>query len=165
MTLPCKEAKIRITMLLNLLIGISLCWLAVLSFFLFKTISHYNNLTKGIFNKNLTEVLENLLKEQKLTTAEINKINSYYIKLKESEIPHVQKIGLVRFNPFTDTGGNQSFALALLDGKNEGIVISSLHSRSQTRWYAKTIKDGKSDEYELSSEEKKAIEEAIFKKG
>ena len=48
-----------------------------------------------------------------------------------------QRIGLVRFNPFEDTGGNQSFALALLDGRGDGFVVSSLHARTGTRVYAK----------------------------
>ena len=50
-----------------------------------------------------------------------------------------QRVGLVRFNPFEDTGGNQSFALALLDAEGNGWVLSSLHARTGTRVYAKPI--------------------------
>jgi hypothetical protein len=66
----------------------------------------------------------------------------------------------LRFNPFNDTGGDQSFILALLDGKNAGVVISGLYSWSGTRWYAKKVVDGKGVEHELSKDEKKAIDEA-----
>ena len=75
----------------------------------------------------------------------------------------VQHVGLVRFNPFQETGGDQSFALALLDGRGDGIVISSLHSRAMTRFYAKPIKGGGSA-LSLSEEEAKAVEKAMERK-
>ena len=56
------------------------------------------------------------------------------------------RVGLVRFNPFEgDTGGNQSFALALLGGRGDGFVVSSLHARAVTRMYAKAITAGSSE--------------------
>ena len=55
----------------------------------------------------------------------------------------LQRVGLVRFNPFEDTGGNQSFALALLDADRDGVIVSSLHSRDLTRVYAKAVTGGK----------------------
>ncbi|MFH1840926.1 MAG: DUF4446 family protein [Candidatus Shapirobacteria bacterium] len=70
---------------------------------------------------------------------------------------NLQKIGLVRFNPFSGTGGDQSFSLALMDGTDNGVVITSLHHRESTRLYAKQIAAGKSVTHELSEEEKKAI--------
>lgn len=71
----------------------------------------------------------------------------------------IQHVGVVRFNPFEDTGGNQSFALALLDSKRDGIVISSLHSRQATRLYLKAIAGGKC-ETALSDEEAEALRRA-----
>ena len=70
-----------------------------------------------------------------------------------------QRVGLVRYNPFEETGGNQSFALALLDAKGDGWVLSSLHARSGTRVYAKSIKAGRA-EAGLSAEETDAIRQA-----
>ncbi len=70
-----------------------------------------------------------------------------------------QRVGLVRFNPFEDTGGNQSFALALLDAEGNGWVLSSLHARTGTRVYAKAIRAGRSDGA-LSDEETAAIKQA-----
>lgn len=78
----------------------------------------------------------------------------------ESVAPRAfQHVGLVRFNPFEDTGGNQSFALALLDAAGNGWVLSSLHARSGTRVYAKAIHEGRSDGA-LSDEEAAAIKQA-----
>ena len=74
---------------------------------------------------------------------------------------HLQKMGFVRFNPFNDTGGDQSFCLAILNGHDTGIVISSLHSREQTRIYAKRIVAGKTEGVELSREEAEALNRAL----
>jgi hypothetical protein len=72
----------------------------------------------------------------------------------------VQSIGLVRFNPFEDTGSNQSFAVALLDADANGVILSSLHSRQSTRVYLKAIAGGRC-EAALSSEEEQALQEAM----
>jgi hypothetical protein len=66
----------------------------------------------------------------------------------------------VRFNPFEDTGGNQSFALAILDAQGNGIVVSSLHSRTGTRFYGKAITGGRG-ETALSDEEAEALRLAL----
>lgn len=72
----------------------------------------------------------------------------------------LQHIGLVRFNPFEDTGSDQSFAIALLDDQRDGIVISSLHGRANTRLFAKPVADGSSPHH-LSDEESQAIRVAV----
>ena len=72
----------------------------------------------------------------------------------------VQRVGLVRFNPFEDTGGNQSFALAMLDQHGDGFVVSSLHARAATRVYGKAIAGGRS-EAALSEEEAEALRLAL----
>jgi len=70
-----------------------------------------------------------------------------------------QKISVVRFNPFGDTGGDQSFSLAVLDAHNSGYVLSSIHGRQGTRVYVKPIDFGKS-KYQLSTEEEQALSQA-----
>jgi hypothetical protein len=71
-----------------------------------------------------------------------------------------QRIGLVRYNPFEDTGGNQSFAIALLDAVGDGFVLSSLHARSGTRVYAKAVAGGR-PETQVSAEEQEALRLAL----
>ena len=66
------------------------------------------------------------------------------------------KFVLLRYNPFGDVGSNQSFSICLLNKKNDGFVISSIHSREGTRVYSKPVKNGEST-YNLSKEEEKAI--------
>ena len=72
----------------------------------------------------------------------------------------LQHIGMVRYNPFDDTGSDQSFAIALLDDRRDGVVISSLHGRANTRIFAKPVTDGTSP-HNLSDEESEAIRIAV----
>ena len=135
-------------------------WLFIISFFLFKALSHYNKLGKGLTDKNFKSLMENLLKDVSINRKDINYLKSYCDKIQKEGLLHIQKIGLVRFNPFKDTGGDQSFILSLTDGNDTGVIISGLYSRSGTRWYAKKVVKGKSVEHELSDEEKKALSQA-----
>ena len=70
----------------------------------------------------------------------------------------------MRFNPFADTGGDQSFAIALLDAEGNGVVLSSLHSRTDTRIFAKQVQGGRS-RHQLSDEEQDAIRRALAPAG
>jgi hypothetical protein len=109
--------------------------------------------------KNLKQILSQFkdLKES------FKKVSQELEELKKNNSFSIQGIGIVRFNPFKESGGNQSFSIAFLDGNKDGVVISSLYGREGNRVFAKPIKKGKS-EYLLTEEEKKAIEEAkIYK--
>lgn len=72
----------------------------------------------------------------------------------------VRNVGLVRFDAFDDVGGEQSFSLALLDGQENGLVLSSLFGRSESRMYAKPV-NGTRSEHVLTSEEQEAIKRAL----
>lgn len=72
-------------------------------------------------------------------------------------IPGQFKLQLIRYNPFNEVGGDQSFILCLLDKTNTGVIITSLHTRDSTRVYAKAIKNGSCDSQTLSKEETKAL--------
>lgn len=136
--------------------------LSSISVFLFyKTYSVIKMLKTSDDQSSINNVLTDLnnhLRESKNTVIDLKKIVESYQRL---SLKHLQKSGFVRFNPFTNTGGDQSFTLAILNGHNDGFVISSLHSRDQTRTFAKPIKNGKGEKFELSKEEKMAIDKAI----
>lgn len=144
--------------LLALFIGI--LWLFILTILFWQMSSHYNKLTKNITNKSLKSVLEEMFKNIDLNKEDIAKLIVRCGKIEKDGLMHIQKIGLLRFNPFKETGGNQSFILSLTDANDNGIVISGLYSRSGTRWYAKKVAEGKGIEHELSDEEKKTLKEA-----
>jgi hypothetical protein len=88
---------------------------------------------------------------------ELDRLHAELARRSETSIQH---IGLVRFNPFEDTGSDQSFAIALLDERRDGVVISSLHGRSNTRVFAKPVSGGSSS-HTLSDEEAQAIRIAV----
>ncbi|OGH15823.1 MAG: hypothetical protein A3C22_01945 [Candidatus Levybacteria bacterium RIFCSPHIGHO2_02_FULL_37_10] len=145
---------------LLLVFSIIFLWLFIISYFLWKALVHYNKLGKGLTDKNFKTIMENLLKDTQAGKKDINYLKSYCDKIQRDGLLHIQKIGLVRFNPFKDTGGDQSFILSLIDGNDTGVIISGLYARSGTRWYAKKVVNGKSAEHALSDEEKRALREA-----
>src|SRR3989338_11637419 len=135
-------------------------WLAILSIFLFKTISHYRKLTKGVKGQTLDKVLEEIINKLNLHDQQKQQLIKHLQKLEDMQKISFSKHALIRFNPFEDTGGDQSFVLALLDGVNNGVVISSLHSRGGTRVYAKGVSGAKSANYPFTKEEKEVVEKA-----
>lgn len=135
-------------------------WLTILSGVVLLIRNHYKRLVEVGGKRDLEAILEKILDRLEEDRITIDKINKTIERLgREGEI-HIQKVGLVRFNPFPDMGGDQSFVLALLDKNNNGVVISSLHARTTTRWYAKAVINGKGKDIELSKEEEKVIKEA-----
>lgn len=143
-----------------IIIGVIFFWLAFLSVIFYNLYNHYQKLTKGVNKKNLKTVLDELLAEFNKEAIKIEDLTKEIEKLKHESVYSIQKIGLVRFNPFAETGGNQSFSLSVLDGEDSGVVLTSLHSREITRVYSKAVNKGKAEGYELSAEEKQAIKNA-----
>lgn len=135
-------------------------WFALLNIILAKTIVDYRRLTRGAHNLNLAKILDNLGRKLDLADKRINQLSQEVTSCQRQNLSNFQKLQLLRFNPFEETGGDQSFVLAALDGQNNGIVISSLHSRSGTRVYAKPVANGKSTTHEFSKEEKEVVEKA-----
>ncbi|MGH2489078.1 MAG: DUF4446 family protein, partial [Candidatus Limnocylindria bacterium] len=86
----------------------------------------------------------------------LSELDGRYAQLETRSRGSLQHVGLVRFNPFQDTGSDQSFAIALLDDERSGIVVSSLHGRDGTRIFAKSIQAGQAT-HPLSDEEQKAL--------
>lgn len=119
---------------------------------------HYNALGAGSDKKTLMAVMEGIQKT--LSTHErLLAVSKKEVAKVESEGKlHLQHLTLKRFNPFSDTGGDQSFMLSLLDGNKDGVVITSLHSRENTRFYVKSVKAGAGDGHPLSKEEQKIVE-------
>jgi hypothetical protein len=147
-----------------LVLGVIMLVLVVVSIFLFwysyKTNKKIDKFLEGGKIKNFKEIF--LLQKEKNDNLE-EKLKEAFLKIKELENiseKTIQKTGIVRFNPFNEIGGNQSFVIALLDNKNNGFVISSLFTQEVNRVYTKTLKNGKSD-YPLSKEEIEAIGKAI----
>jgi hypothetical protein len=140
-----------------ILLGIALIWIAVLTYFFLQLRTHYNTLVAGVNKKTLEAVLTNIVKDLHTAKKDISHLSVRCDTLEKDQLFHIQKIGLLRFNPFKDTGGDQSFILALLDANDTGVVITALYSRSGTRWYAKRVVEGRGSEHDLSEDEKQAL--------
>jgi hypothetical protein len=120
----------------------------------------FMSLTRGSEGKSLEAVLDAHLDKVYSVAREVDELAARSAVMEQVQRHAFQRIGLVRFNPFEDTGGNQSFALALLDHHGDGFVISSLHARAGTRVYGKAVSRGTS-ETTLSSEESEALRLAL----
>ena len=142
-------------------VGVIAIWLVGLTILLGQLLYHYKRLTKNITKKDLKSILDEILKEKKEQAKILKQLKSELSELEKDGLTHLQKIGFLRFNPFADTGGDQSFILSLLDNQKNGIIFSSLHGRGTTRLYAKRVIKGKGKELELSQEEKKVIKQAV----
>ncbi len=110
-------------------------------------------------NKDLEQILIDQNRSLNKITQDLKEVDESLDKIITDNRQNIQKIGFVRFNPFDDAGGNISFTLALLNARDEGVVMSSLHGREGTRIYAKSVKAGRS-ETKLTDEEMQAIKEA-----
>ena len=117
-------------------------------------------LTRDSDGRSLEAVLDTHLDKVYDVSRELDELAARMAVLEGAQRRAFQRVGLVRYNPFEETGGNQSFALALLDAAGDGWVLSSLHARSGTRVYAKAIKGGRADAA-LSDEESAAIGQAM----
>ena len=146
-----------------LLLGITVSILVVINAFLIWHSSQTNKKIDNLLENGKIKDFRDIFLSQKEKSRELEeKIEEAFLKIKNLENIceiTIQKTGVVRFNPFNDIGGNQSFAIALLDAKNNGFVISSLFVKEGNRVYAKSVKEGKSD-YLLSKEEVEAINRA-----
>jgi hypothetical protein len=113
-------------------------------------------LTRGEDGRSLAGVLEAHVERVGAVARRQDELDAHAAALDAQAGRSIQGVALVRFNTFEDTGGNQSFALALLDPAGDGVVVNSLHARNQTRLYAKAIRGGAA-EGALSAEEAEAL--------
>ncbi len=110
--------------------------------------------------KNIKEDLEKYMTRVSTTEEEIRKLSVYYKDLDKKTKKCLQKIGIVRYNAYKDTGSDLSFAVCLLDEKNNGVVFNGIYSRDMSNIYAKPIENGTS-KYKITPEEQEAINRAI----
>ena len=112
---------------------------------------------------NIDEILKEYIEKVENISSENKEIEKYCDKLNNKVDQCIRKIGLVRYNAYKDTGSNLSFALALLNEENSGIVLNGIYSRDSSNIYCKMVEKGVSP-YALSKEEEEAIQQAVSKK-
>jgi hypothetical protein len=138
------------------LILVLLVWLVTVQLRLSRLTVRYLSLMRGGSGKNLEEALDHYLTESQATAAQVERLDKVSRQLEQAAKLSLQHLGVLRYDAFADVGGLQSFALALVDGYGNGVVISSLASRQATRTYAKPLQRWETT-YALTDEEKEAI--------
>ncbi len=108
-------------------------------------------------------VSKDALKRIESLEKNIQELSKELKEFKQGMRKAITKVGVVRFNPFKETGSDQSFAIALLDEDRNGFVVTSYYLKEYNRVYGKPVAQGKS-QYSLSEEEKEAIEKATNNK-
>ncbi len=127
---------------------------------LMKLMKKYNNFISKFDDKaSIEETLTNYINLVNNVNEENKIIKSDYVNLERKLSKCSQKIGLVRYNAFDDVGSDLSFALAILDDENNGIVLNAIYGRTSSNIYAKSVENGNS-KYTLSEEEIEAITKA-----
>ena len=134
-------------------------WLIALSIVTYRIFRYFKSLSKDVTKDNLITILEKTIDREKQNSRGIEELSRSLQNFEEKSRKNLQKISLVRFNPFKELGGDHSFVLTLLDANDNGVIITGLHTRERTRVYIKSVKKGKVD-LELSAEEKKSLQEA-----
>lgn len=152
-----------IFLLVFTLLALVVIWNILLHLQLWKIKKKLKVFFTGKKASDLEGVLSEEIKRLKKSESDIKKLIKSSEILEKMANRSIQKVGVVRFNPFKETGGDQSFVVALLDFQDNGLVISSLYSREGTRIYTKPIEAGQS-KYPLSKEETEALKKAGAKK-
>ncbi len=148
-------------LMLSIIVGILTIGFISILYSNIKLKNKYNKFMKKIGNgKNIEEDLENYMYRVERVERQNAEIISYCKNLDDEVAKCIQKVGMVRYSAFKDTGSDLSFAVAMLDENNDGIVFNGIYSREMSNIYAKPVKNGVS-EYTLSEEEKEAIRRAI----
>jgi hypothetical protein len=149
--------------LLLIVLAAALCgllgWVIVLQIQLRRMTGQYAALMRGTDEVDLQSVLNHHVANVRQAVETVSTLEERTKVLERAQPRALQWVGSVRFNPFRHTGGAQSFALALVDDRGDGFVLSSLHARENTRVYAKPLREWTS-EHMLTDEEKQAIEHA-----
>ncbi len=138
---------------------IALTFFINLNFKMSKSKKRYEKLMTGMEGANLEQLLENHISEVRQLRGQVAQLTQQVEELTAVSRVCVQKVGVVRFRAFEDTGSDLSFAVALLDSEDNGVVLSSLFGRTESRVYAKPVEHGASS-YLLSTEENEALSKA-----
>ena len=109
---------------------------------------------------NIQEDLENYMYRVERVEKQNAEILNYTKMIQQDLTKCIKKVGIVRYNAFKDTGSDLSFALALLDENNNGVVLNGIYSREMSNIYAKPVNNGESS-YTISEEEREAIKKAM----
>lgn len=141
--------------------GFLTVWLGILTILVWKQGEFLKSLFPKSGERDIRRKFEEVLQTIDSFGRELKDTKLDLSDLRKEGFSHISRFWLLRYNPYEDSGGDQSFTVALLDENGSGIVLTSLHARSGTRVFGKPIENGKSSKYKLSSEEEEVIKKAL----
>jgi len=149
-------------MIILLLLNIILILLTVFNFIKYNLLNkRYKTFMKKLSRStNIEEILKDYMEKVNIVKEEQKEILENIKGIEQELALCTKKVGLVRYNAFKDTGSDLSFALAMLDSNNNGVILNGIYSREMSNIYAKNVKEGKSAS-KLSEEEEQALKEAM----
>lgn len=136
-------------------------WLGSLTYLVWRQGQFLKSLFPKSGERDIRQKFAEVIKVAEGFKGELSTLADQVGNIKKEGAKHIQRIELLRFNPYDDTGGDISFAVCLLDKDGSGVVITSLHARSATRVFAKNVILGKGQKTELSKEEELVIKKAM----
>lgn len=155
-----NQAQFLVILLFTVVI---LLWLIALTFYFRRLVKSKKAIINGLAtNKDLAEIVTELQENVNLLVDKVKQLTKSSLNNRELLAATVKHVGLVKFDAFNDVGGKLSFALALLNEKGDGVVITSINGRTDTRVYAKTITGGKAN-VSLSAEEQAALKKSNWR--
>lgn len=156
-------AQERVVFIILLFQVIFLIMLVIASICLKKLLNRYKQLLTGNSQNNLESLLLDLGERMKSAEVKLKNVEDGISKIEHESLDYFQRWTLHRYKAFANVGGDQSFSLVLLDKKGDGVLLSSIYGRDESRTYAKSIKGGKAN-YPLSDEEQEVLAGAIQRK-
>ena len=140
-------------------VALLIAWQGTTNLRLNRLLRQYRQLATGVEGQPLDQLLQKILDRGVIESDPLTRLESDLTQLGREGQTHIQNVGLVRYNAFDDTGGDQSYALALLDDHGNGAIVNGLFHRTECRVYVKPVQDWKSI-YSMSDEESEAIRKA-----
>lgn len=131
-----------------------------LSYFFLKERNFLRELFPRSGQRDIRRRFEELIESLSGFDQDLKGLKKRVAEIEVGDLEHISRVELLRYNPYNETGGDQSFTVALLNGKGTGLVVTSLHSRSGTRVFAKPVIEGQSGKHNFSEEEKEVVKKA-----
>lgn len=146
---------------LGLLVVAVFLWLVVLTIFVWKERRLLSSFFPKSGERDIRRRFEEILKQMFNLNQQDKELGKRLTGVEKDMLTHIQRMELIRYNPYQDTGGDQSFSWAILDSNGDGVVLTSLHSRSGTRVFAKPVTGAKAGKHQFSEEEARVVKKAM----
>ena len=156
-------AYISVGLLIAVAVLLVFCTITIVG--LAKLKKRYSSMMEGFEGEKIEMMLANYRQKTDKAIGEIHFLQREILRMKDGANTYLQHISMLRYGTFYEKNSDISFSLALLDDNGDGVVISSIATREENRFYGKPVKEGKETNYRLTKEEQEAIALAMQEAG